>query len=143
MRYQNGIRLALTIILVSISGCHLISGVSGDIDVAIEDASVREEDGQVRFTGEFAVLDKASREDFRMENAQVVFENKMGARIATIDVGTVREAPSRRNLTATLGERPQRVLIETGAVQTDKNIVLYGLNRTEDNRYEVFEYKVI
>jgi len=143
MRYQNGICLVLTIILVSISGCHLIGGASGDIDVASENASIQKEDGQVRFTGEFAVLDEANREDFRMENVQVVFKNKTGLRIATIDVGTVHEAPSRRNLTATLGERPQRVLIETGPVRTDKNIVLYGLNRTEDNRYEVFEYQAI
>jgi hypothetical protein len=121
----------------------LIGGVSGDIDVAIENVSVQEQDRQVRFTGEFAVLDKADRDDFRMVGVQVVFEDERGAKIATVDIGTVREAPSRRNLTMTLDERPQRVLIETESVRADQNIVVYGLNRTGNNQYEHFEYKVL
>lgn len=131
--------LVLLCWLVILGGC---GGAPGQIDVVIENPSEEQRSDDVVFTGEVTTL--GSRvSSLSIENVRIVFEVESGEVMDTASVGTINDTDFRHNISVTLNEPPDRILIETGDVDSDGTVVLQGLRRNETGGYEYFEQEKI
>lgn len=137
-------RPILCCLLVILAGCPAQG--TQYVEVAIEDTSDESINSQVSFTGQFRVYDEPDIAAFEMEDVRVIFEDGSGVELRTVQVGTVSDTGFRQNISVRLDEPPDRVRIKTGSIHfdtgginTEGTVVIYGLERTGNGSYEHFE----
>lgn len=124
-------------LLTLFSGCIGAMETSPGIDVGISDVSEQQQNGEVRFNGTLEVLDHYGGE-FLINDVRVEFVEESGAVMRTVHVGPIHNTSFQRNISIDLAEPPERVLIQTGKIETRATVGIYGMRRNETGGFEYY-----
>lgn len=135
----------LLVILVLFGGC--LEGYpglheSGNYDLSLTNVTEKPQNGSVLVHGTIE-LSGSLGSGAIVPGVRIIFLDETDAILSTIEVGTLSigelagsDRRIRENITVRLSEYPHSVSIRTGSVQSESEVIIYGMNRTAEGRYE-------
>lgn len=135
----------LLVILILFGGC--LEGYpglheSGNYDLSLTNVAEQPQNGYVLVHGTIELTGSLGSGAI-VPDVRIIFLDETDSILSTVEVGTLSigelagsDRRIRENITVRLSEYPHSVLIETGPVQSETEVLIYGMNRTTEGEYE-------
>lgn len=124
--------------LIILSRCAITDVRSNPVDIAISGVEEQYLDGEIQISGTLEVLDNYEK-PILIEDVRIRFIAKDSSTIKTESLGTINDTSFSKGFSLQLDQRPRKIVIGYGQIQTEADPDFHGLIRNETGDWVHFD----